>query len=70
MQPFSFLEFEVSELSPEVAAFLIMAASVSIGFLVGWCVRPDDHTQEDDKQAKKPIRLGRSWRNLFGFWSN
>ena len=45
---FFILEFEVSELSPEVAAFLIMAAAVSIGFLIGWCVRPDDHAQEDD----------------------
>ena len=25
-----------------------MAAAVSIGFLIGWCVRPDDHAQEDD----------------------
>ena len=45
---FFILEFEVSELSPEVAAFLIMAAAVSIGFLIGWYVRPDDHAQEDD----------------------
>lgn len=72
----------MSDLSPEVAAALLMLAAVSIGFLIGWCVRPDDHTPEDDrdqadylishakKQARTRIRLGRSWRNLFGLWSN
>ena len=62
----------MSELSPEVAAFLIMAAAVSVGFLIGWCVQPDNSDEAEsmlrraDKQARTRIRLGRrTWRN---FW--
>lgn len=73
----------MDNITPEVAAALLMLASISLGFLLGWCIRPDPHTPQDDrgqadylikhanKQAQRRIRLGRrTWRNLFGLWSN
>jgi hypothetical protein len=83
MQPFFILEFDMNEITPEVAAALLMLASISAGFLIGYCIRPDPHTTEDDReqaeylmrharqQVQRRIRLGRrTWRNLFGLWSN
>ena len=46
-QPFSFLE---SEINTEIWAGLIALGCVSVAFLAGWCMRPDEHT-DDDEQA-------------------
>ena len=64
-------------LTTEVIAALVMLTALCIGFLVGWCMRPDDHTPDEDRKQidalircaeqknAKRIRLGQPTQNNF-----
>ena len=73
----------MEHLTPELITAIGMLASIILAFLIAWCMRPDPHTPEDDReqveyllrharqQVQRRIRLGRrTWRNFYGLWSN
>jgi hypothetical protein len=91
MQPFSFLEFDMTPLDYLIAIGGSICLIGVAGLFIAACVAGDLPTEEDDaeqlraiqpdyslskrieranKQVRTRIRLGRSWRNLFGLWSN